>query len=94
MQPIVTPAEMAEIDAAAPESVEVLIERAGAAVARSALDLLGGAYGRRVVVLAGPGNNGADGRAAARRLAACGCAAAPSRWPSPSCPPASRPQTW
>lgn len=72
MQPIVTPAEMAEIDAAAPESVEVLIERAGAAVARSALDLLGGAYGRRVVVLAGPGNNGADGRAAARRLAARG----------------------
>ena len=68
MIPILTPDEMAAVDAAAPEPVEVLIERAGAAVAHHALDLLGGAYGRRVVVLAGKGNNGADGRAAARRL--------------------------
>jgi hydroxyethylthiazole kinase-like uncharacterized protein yjeF len=30
--------------------------------------MLGGAYGRRVVVIAGKGNNGADGRAAAERL--------------------------
>ena len=66
--PVVTPEEMAAIDAAAPEPVEVLIERAGAAVARAALDLLGGTYGRRVVVVAGKGNNGADGRAAAGRL--------------------------
>ena len=68
MIPVLTPAEMAAVDAAAPEPVEVLIERAGAAVAREALRLLGGAYGRRVVVLAGKGNNGADGRSAARRL--------------------------
>ncbi|CAN5861563.1 NAD(P)H-hydrate dehydratase [soil metagenome] len=68
MEPIVTPEEMATIDAAAPEPVEELIERAGAAVARVALQVMGGAYGRRVVVLAGKGNNGADGRAAARRL--------------------------
>jgi NAD(P)H-hydrate epimerase len=66
--PVVTPEEMAAIDAAAPEPVEVLIERAGSAVAREALDLLGGGYGRRVVVVAGKGNNGNDGRAAARRL--------------------------
>jgi NAD(P)H-hydrate epimerase len=66
--PIVTPEEMGAVDAAAPEPVEVLIERAGAAVARAALDLLGGGYGRRVVVLAGKGNNGADGRSAAARL--------------------------
>jgi len=66
--PVVTPAQMAAIDAAAPEPVEVLIDRAGAAVAGTALDLLGGAYGRRVVVLAGPGHNGDDGRAAAHRL--------------------------
>ncbi len=59
---------MAAIDAAAPEPVEVLIERAGAAVARAAVDLMGGTYGRRVVVLAGPGHNGDDGRAAAVRL--------------------------
>ena len=67
--PIVTPEEMAAVDAAAPEPVEVLIDRAGAAVARVALEMLGGAYGRRVVVVAGKGNNGADGRAAAERLA-------------------------
>ena len=68
MIPIFTPEEMAAVDAAAPEPVSVLIERAGAAVARSALELLGGGYGRRVVVLAGKGNNGADGRVAARHL--------------------------
>ena len=72
MIPVVTPAEMAAIDAAAPEPVEVLIERAGAAVARAAARMLGGTYGRRVVVLAGKGNNGNDGRAAARRLAGAG----------------------
>jgi NAD(P)H-hydrate epimerase len=72
VEAIVTPEEMAAIDAAAPEPTEELIERAGAAVARSALAMLGGAYGRRVVVVAGRGNNGADGRAAARRLAARG----------------------
>jgi NAD(P)H-hydrate epimerase len=66
--PIVTPDEMKAIDAAAREPVEVLIDRAGAATARAALDILGGAYGRRVVVVAGKGNNGADGRRAARRL--------------------------
>jgi NAD(P)H-hydrate epimerase len=68
MIPIVTPEEMAAIDAAAPEPVEVLIERAGAAVAAVALQMLGDGYGRRVVVVAGKGNNGADGRSAAVRL--------------------------
>ncbi len=66
--PIVTPEEMTAIDGAAPESVEVLIGRAGAAVAREALRMLGGSYGRRVVVVVGRGNNGADGRAAADLL--------------------------
>ncbi len=68
MIPVVTPEEMGEIDATAAEPVEVLIERAGAAVARTALGMLGGSYGRRVVVVAGKGNNGNDGRAAAVRL--------------------------
>lgn len=68
MIPIVTPNEMASIDAAAAAPVSELIERAGAAVAREAVDLLGGTYGRRVNVIAGPGNNGADGRVAVRRL--------------------------
>ena len=68
MRPVLTPDEMAAVDAAAPEPVEVLIGRAGAALAREALGMLGGAYGRRVVVVAGKGNNGNDGRDAARRL--------------------------
>lgn len=72
MDPILTPEEMAAVDAAAPEPVEILIGRAGFATARAALSMLGGGYGRRVVVLAGPGNNGADGRDAARRLASRG----------------------
>ena len=59
---------MAVADAAASESAEVLVDRAGAAVARAALNLMGGAYGRRVVVVAGKGSNGADGRVAAARL--------------------------
>jgi ADP-dependent NAD(P)H-hydrate dehydratase / NAD(P)H-hydrate epimerase len=68
MLPVLTPDEMAAVDAAATEPVEVLIGRAGAAVARAALAILGGTYGRRVVVVAGKGNNGNDGREAARRL--------------------------
>lgn len=72
MEAIVTPEEMAAIDGAAPEPLDVLIGRAGAAVAREALAMLGGPYGKRVVVVAGNGNNGADGREAARRLSARG----------------------
>ena len=85
---MVTPEEMGEIDRAAPEPVEVLIGRAGGAVARAAVDLLGGTYGRRVVVVAGKGNNGNDGREAARRLRRAGvrvlevdAAADPARLP-------------
>lgn len=69
---VVTPQEMAGVDRLAPEPVSILIHRAGAAVARTALELLGGSYGRRVVVVAGRGNNGNDGRAAARALTARG----------------------
>lgn len=67
--PIVTPEEMAAVDAAAPEPVDELIDRAGRAVARVAHEMLGGAYGRVVTVVAGGGNNGADGRTAAAHLA-------------------------
>ncbi|MEA2703376.1 MAG: ADP-dependent NAD(P)H-hydrate dehydratase / NAD(P)H-hydrate epimerase [Actinomycetota bacterium] len=87
--PVVTPEEMAAIDKSAPEPVEELIERAGAAVARAAVEEMGGTYGRRVVVVAGKGNNGADGRAAAVRLERRGvrvqifdAADAPSRLPA------------
>ena len=70
MLPVLTVSEMNEIDAAALAStpLEALVGRARLAVALAALDMLGGAYGRRVVVIAGPGNNGADGRVAASIL--------------------------
>ena len=72
MLPIVTPDEMRAIDFAAAVSTQVLIDRAGAAVARAALRMMGGSYGRTVAIIAGPGNNGADGRVAGQRLAARG----------------------
>lgn len=72
MIPVVTPEHMGEIDRAAPEGFDVLVGRAASAVRRAAVDLLGGTYGRRVVVLAGPGNNGEDGRVAAAQLRARG----------------------
>ena len=75
MLAVLTPAEMADRDAAAIAggvSEATLVERAGGAVARGARRLLGGTYGRRVVIVCGKGNNGADGRVAGRRLAAWG----------------------
>ncbi len=70
--PIVTPIEMRRTDAICGVGESVLIERAGAAVAWTARSMMGGVYGRRVIVLAGPGNNGADGRVAARQLRSWG----------------------
>ncbi len=72
MIPVLTPHEMAGVDRQAPEPVEVLVSRAGAAVAKKAARLLSGVYGKAIVVVAGKGNNGADGRAAAGLLAASG----------------------
>jgi NAD(P)H-hydrate epimerase len=71
MRPVVSVAEMQAIDAeaAATTPTEVLVARAGAAVARVVLRHLGGTYGRRAVVVAGKGHNGDDGRVAADRLA-------------------------
>ncbi len=70
MRPVLTRAEMAEVDALAGREVgvEVLVRRAGTAAAHAALSMLGGAYGRRVVVVAGKGHNGDDGRIAAGLL--------------------------
>lgn len=88
MRPVVTVEEMKAIDADARAFVDeqVLIERAGTALATWALRLMGGSYGRRVLVIAGKGNNGADGRVAASRLCRRGASvkvvevsAAPSR---------------
>jgi NAD(P)H-hydrate epimerase len=62
---------MAEADArtiAAGTPVEVLMERAGRAVAWEVRRVLGSTYGRRVAVVCGKGNNGGDGLVAARVL--------------------------
>ncbi len=72
MIPVVTPAQMREIDTRSGVPERVLIERAGRAVAWTARSMMGGVYGRRVVVLAGPGNNGADGAVAAGVLKSWG----------------------
>jgi len=68
MLAVATVAEARAADEAAPASHETLVRRAGTALACAAIEMLGGAYGRRVVVLAGKGSNGADGRAAASLL--------------------------
>jgi hydroxyethylthiazole kinase-like uncharacterized protein yjeF len=75
MLPVLTSAETAALDReteARGTSVETLMERAGHAVARAAVDLAGGAYGRRAVVVCGKGNNGGDGLVAARHLSRWG----------------------
>ncbi len=71
MLPVLTRDEMRAADATALATVteEVLVGRAGTAVGHAALRILGGGYGRRVIVIAGKGNNGADGRVAAAFLA-------------------------
>lgn len=51
-----------------------LMQRAAAGLAAAVLDLLGGGYGRRVLLLVGPGDNGGDALWAGARLAARGAA--------------------
>ena len=75
MKPVLTPEQAAELDRetqARGTPAELLMERAGRAVARAAVDLTGGVYGRRCVVVCGKGNNGGDGLVAARYLARWG----------------------
>ena len=68
---VVTAAQMAAIEQASDRSgvsLDTLMENAGLAVAEAARDEIGGAAGARIVILVGPGNNGADGFVAARHL--------------------------
>nr|MDQ3958593.1 NAD(P)H-hydrate epimerase [Actinomycetota bacterium] len=72
MRPLLHPEEMRRADEAAIASgtpAAELMERAGRALARRAVALAGGRYGRRALVLCGKGNNGGDGLVAARVLA-------------------------
>ena len=70
--PSVTAAQMAEIDRVAVEelgiSIEMLMENAARAVALACRVVLGSVESRRIVCLAGTGNNGGDALAVARRL--------------------------
>ena len=71
MEPLVTPEAMGEADRrtiAAGTPVEVLMERAGRAVAWEVRRTLGSCSGRRVVIVCGKGNNGGDGLVTARAL--------------------------
>ncbi len=72
MKPVLTPQQASLLDRdsqARGIAAATLMENAGRAVARAAIDLAGGVYGRRAVVVCGKGNNGGDGLVAARHLA-------------------------
>ncbi len=72
---VVTSAEMKQLEAEAAKlsvSQSRLMDNAGKVVAEDTLRLLGGAHGKKTVILAGPGNNGGDGEAAAHNLAESG----------------------
>ncbi len=73
MKPILTAEEYRRVDKAYDGDLIEAMDRAGHAISLAAVRH-GASYGRRVVVLAGPGNNGGDGYVAARYLKGRGVA--------------------
>ena len=68
VKPILTAEEYRRVDQAYTGDLDAAMDHAGLAVALAAVRH-GAGYGKRIVVLAGPGNNGGDGYVAARYLA-------------------------
>jgi NAD(P)H-hydrate epimerase len=66
--PVLTAEEYRRVDQAFTGDLDAAMDQAGLAVALAAVRH-GAGYGKRVVVLTGPGNNGGDGYVAARYLA-------------------------
>ena len=67
-------ADATALSAVGNDHQQVFINRAGFAVAHAARTMLGGSYGKQVIVIAGPGHNGDDGRVAAYWLTQWGAA--------------------
>ncbi len=89
MKPILTAEEYRRVDQAYTGDMDQAMDRAGFAVALAAARH-GAGYGRRVVVLAGPGNNGGDGYVAARYLKRRGAAVDVHALSAPRAPEAAR----
>ncbi len=67
MRLVITPEESGRLDAAAADRIDELMDRAGYGLHLAAVRM-GAGYATRIIVLAGPGNNGGDGYVAARYL--------------------------
>ena len=83
MRQVVTTAEMRALEQAAVDAGATwagLMEQAGWGVAQIAMRLLGHVEGKRVLILAGPGNNGGDGLVVARHLHDAGARVALYLW--------------
>lgn len=85
MRPVITAETSGALDAASSVAVEVLMDRAGYAVAGAVADM-GFRYGSKCVVLVGPGNNGGDGYVAATYLVQRGAAVTVLAWRDPASP--------
>ncbi len=89
MRPVVTADEYRRVDRAYEGDLDAAMDRAGHAVALAAVRA-GAGYGKKVAVLAGPGNNGGDGYVAARYLDGRGVAVTVLALSPPKTPEAKR----
>jgi ADP-dependent NAD(P)H-hydrate dehydratase / NAD(P)H-hydrate epimerase len=74
VHPVLSAAESSRVDSTSPIPATTLMRRAGVAAAHLAVTEFGVGYGSKVVVLAGPGNNGGDAYVVASVLSKRGAA--------------------